>query len=111
MDDIVFEAQSPLGYTVFCSRTTWHNYILIGHPNMRGREDEVKDTIETPDSIFGSEEHPADRDVYFKRTALESMYVKVVTQDNGTVHHVVSAWRQRDVKGNIGVIKYVRPKL
>jgi len=111
MDENVFEVHSPLGHTVICSCMTWNNHILMGHPNMRGREEEVKNAIEMPDSIFASEERPADRDVYFKGTLQNNMYTKVVTQKRGIVHYVVSAWRQKEVKGNIGVMKYVKPKL
>jgi len=111
MGENIFEVRSPLGYIVICSQVTWEQHVLIGHPVMQGKENELKSTIEAPDYIFESEEHPKDRNVYFKYNALSRKYIKAVTKGDLFIHYIVSAWLQNELKGNIGGLKYVKHKL
>ena len=61
MNDLLFEALTPLGFRVRVSRPYWHLIITIKHPAMASRELDVKDTLENPDEIRLSRSDP---DVY-----------------------------------------------
>lgn len=100
----VIETVDILGDKVICSDTTWTGHITSGHAIMSNNINAVKDTIEDPDVIYESNQHPA-RNVYFKQSSISSYdaYTKVVTQKNeGNICSVVSAWPQKQIKGGIG---------
>ncbi|MCL2171115.1 MAG: hypothetical protein FWB71_03085 [Defluviitaleaceae bacterium] len=112
----IFTAKSPLGYVVSCTQSQWDNHILARHPNMRGNEAIVANTISNPHKIHPSKEPPG-RDVYFAHSGntnekLQFMKVIVAPPVNNEAE-VISAWMQASIKGNIdpGVEKYVDPKL
>ena len=114
MDDkncYAFIAESPLGMTVYCTKETWSYHIIVGHSSMMGKENEVKDAIESPSSIYESNSHPSSRDVYFAYNHQYNEYLKVVVHKFDTFAEVVSAWYQQTIRGNIGGLKYVDPKL
>jgi len=71
---------------------------------MRNKINLVIDAIENPSSIWESKTHPETRDVYFSHKSSDGAYTKVVIEGES----VVSAWRQPEVKGNIGELKYVK---
>ena len=110
-DSFIFAANSPLGVVVYCMKETWNNHIIAGHSSMAGKDDEVKNAIESPSSVFESFSHPLSRDVYFAYNRLYNEYLKVVVHNFETHSEVVSAWYQQAIKGNIGGLKYVNPKL
>jgi hypothetical protein len=111
MNNILFTARSPLGYNVVCESSQWENHIVAGHRTMRNKVELVEGALESPDSIWSSGTHPETRDVYFAYNAPNNAYTKVVVEEAPDVHSVVSAWIQKEVKGNIGELKYVKPKL
>ena len=49
--DILFEAHTPLGFSVRVSRTRWDLITTIKHPAMAGRESSVKMALESPDEV------------------------------------------------------------
>jgi len=51
MDDLLFEALTPLGFRVRVSRPYWELIITVKHPVMAGRQSDVKETLEHPDEI------------------------------------------------------------
>ena len=110
-NNFVFTANSPLGITVYCMEETWINHIIAGHSSMIGKDNEVKNAIESPSSVYDSYSHPLSRDVYFAYNRLYNEYLKVVVHNFGTHAEVVSAWYQQAIKGNIGGLKYVNLKL
>ena len=110
-NDIIFTATSPLGVTVYCMKETWNNHIIAGHSSMIGKNDEVKNAIESPSSVYDSFSHPLSRDVYFAYNRLYDEYLKVVVHNFESHSEVVSAWYQQSIKGNIGGLKYVNLKL
>ena len=111
MHDHVFTANSPLGVTVYCSNDTWYNHIVAGHSPMTDKQTEVKYAIENPLCVYQSKSHPENRDVYFAHNLPYDEYTKVVVENYDTHSEVVSAWGQPEIKGNIGGLKYVKPKL
>lgn len=117
---IPFTVKTPLNYTVTCSVETWDGHIVKGHNIMENNAHIVYKTLENPDVVYESEEHPDTRDVFFKRENISLqneksavLCQKVVIEkpineySNGSV---VSAWPQKDIKGGIGKLKYVKPK-
>ena len=59
MDDLLFQALTPLGFYVRVSRSYWELIVTIKHPVMAGRESDVKETLEHPDEIRQSQSDPA----------------------------------------------------
>ena len=45
---ILFEARTPLGFTVRVTRAYWTLITTVKHPSMAGCEAEVKTTLESP---------------------------------------------------------------
>ena len=99
----LFAATNPFGQIVRCSEHRWEKHIVAGHPSMRNKVDSVIGAIENPSSIWESGTHPKTRDVYFSHKSSDDAYTKVIVEGES----VVSAWIQREVKGNIGELKYV----
>jgi hypothetical protein len=57
--ELLFDVQTPLNFRVHITRSYWQVIITVKHPVMRGRESEVKDTLEDPDEIRQSRRDPA----------------------------------------------------
>ena len=112
----IIEVSSPLTYKVVCTNEQWNNHILGNHPNMKNRERLVADCISNPLVVYQSDGFP-NRDVYFAESRIindKLKYVKVIVEnDNAENAHVVSAWMQPKIAGNIskGAMKYVKSKL
>lgn len=111
MSDIIFNVSSPLGKTVICTSHQWNQHIIHRHRNMSGKENLVQDAVENPDIIFQSGEY-SDRDVYFACNNSNSMYTKVIVENNMNNNNssVITAFIRPDIAGNIdeGVVKYVK---
>lgn len=58
-DVLLFEVATPLGFRVRVTRSYWELIVTIKHPVMRGREADVKETLESPDEIRQSRSDPA----------------------------------------------------
>jgi hypothetical protein len=50
-DDVLFEALTPLAFTVRVTRQRWELIVTAKHPVMAGRESVVTGTLENPDEI------------------------------------------------------------
>jgi hypothetical protein len=50
----MFTVTDPRGYIITLTDLCWKGHIAVQHPEMVGREDEVQQTIETPDYIYES---------------------------------------------------------
>ena len=46
--NILFEVMTPLGFRVRVTRAYWRIITEIKHPVMRGREEDVKETLRNP---------------------------------------------------------------
>jgi len=119
MSENLFEAKSPLGKLVTCSTDRWSNHIEAGHGIMKGNVDNVINAIQDPFIVYESNEY-TQRDVYFASStyniegkASAELFTKVIVQNEANFSTVVSAWPQKEIKGNINdeVMKYVKPKL
>lgn len=58
-DGILFEAPTPLGFSVRVTPSYWELIVTIKHPVMHGREMDVQQTLQAPDEIRRSRSDPA----------------------------------------------------
>ena len=58
MATVRFEIQTPLGFTVRTTDEYWERIVSEKHRNMRGHEDEVKETLGDPDVVKQSTADP-----------------------------------------------------
>jgi hypothetical protein len=49
--DVLFEVDTPLGFRVRVTRSYWDLISTIKHPIMKGRENDVMNTLKNPDEI------------------------------------------------------------
>jgi hypothetical protein len=57
-EELLFEVLTPLGFRVRVTRAYWSLIVTIKHPVMAGREEQVKDTLQTPSEIRQSKSDP-----------------------------------------------------
>jgi hypothetical protein len=57
-DDVLFEVQTPLGFSVRVTRRRWQLIASIKHPVMVGRESSVRLALERPDQVRESRTDP-----------------------------------------------------
>lgn len=50
-DELRFEVLTPLGFRVRVTRAYWEVIITVKHPVMAGRENDVKDALQSPNEI------------------------------------------------------------
>jgi hypothetical protein len=55
---LLFEVETPLGFRVRVTRTYWELIITVKHPVMKGREADVRETLQAPDEIRVSKRDP-----------------------------------------------------
>ncbi|RMH32101.1 MAG: DUF4258 domain-containing protein [Nitrospirae bacterium] len=51
MEDTIFEVNTPLGFSVHCTRKYWKFIIEHKHPILCGKEQEVERTLADPDEV------------------------------------------------------------
>jgi hypothetical protein len=51
---LVFKTTDVWGSAVHCTQSNWDMHIIVEHPDMQGRADDVKKTIEDPDRVSPS---------------------------------------------------------
>jgi len=56
--ELLFEALTPLGFSVRVTHERWKLITTIKHPVMVGREDAVKQTLENPGQVRQSRSDP-----------------------------------------------------
>ena len=110
----LFRITDPRGIEITCNKLRWENHVISNKPIMKENVDAVKNTVETPDVIYGSEGHLS-RDVYFKKdsgaTFSDMFFTKVIVEVGEKKGEVVTAFPKEHIAGNIGELKYVKPKL
>jgi len=58
-DDLLFQILTPLNFRVRVTRSYWEYIVTVKHPVMTDREQDVKDTLQSPDEIRVSRSDPA----------------------------------------------------
>lgn len=92
----LFEALTPLGFTVRVTRERWSLITTIKHPIMLGREEAVKETLENPEQIRQSRSDPAV--LLFYRGAGESRWVCAVAKQATDPGFLITAYPTEAIK-------------
>lgn len=77
---MIFAVRDPRGYEIRLTDECWYNHILIEHPEMKGREHDVKRAIKKPNYIYESKRRRSTH-LYFSevgRSLAGKEYVLVV---------------------------------
>jgi hypothetical protein len=48
---LLFEIETPLGFSVRCTREYWQFIVSIKHPSMAGHEEAIRGTLADPDEV------------------------------------------------------------
>ncbi len=81
--NFLFQAQTPLGFTVRVTSAYWTIISTIKHPIMAGSEAEVKATLEAPDEIRRSK-RDASVYLFYRKRERRRWVCAVMKQENGT---------------------------
>lgn len=106
----IFTTTDHNGNKVFCTRKQWYSHIVTNHGMMARNQEAVKETINSPDNVYKSEEHD-NRKVFFKKTATATYGTKfntkvIVEYTKPGEGEVVTAFPTKDEKGGIGDVEY-----
>ncbi len=94
--DILFEARTPIGFTVRVTRANWTIITTIKHPVMVGCEIEVQAVLETPEEIRRSKN---DANVYlFYRSRRNRRWVCAVSKQEGRTGFLITAYPTDAIK-------------
>jgi hypothetical protein len=94
--DILFEARTPLGFTVRVSRDYWTIITTIKHPIMAGCEAEVQGVLESPEEIRRSKR---EANVYlFYRSRRNRRWVCAVSKQEGRLGFLITAYLTGAIK-------------
>jgi hypothetical protein len=97
LDEVLFEAQSPLSYSVTLARATWE-YHAAKRPEIRDQLDNVRLTVEDPDIIIRA----GTRADYYRMGhgsgKTSGCYLHVLLRDQGSKHVIASVWFTRDLE-------------
>lgn len=114
MDDKdIFVVDSPVGYTVSCSRHQWDTHVEPGHSELKNRESDVQNAVEHPYRVYRSPQNP-ERHVHYSHPvdcSGRERYTKVVTGPSSTrynEHTIVTAYHVPKIResGNEGNLIY-----
>jgi hypothetical protein len=94
--ELLFEAVTPLGFTVRVTRERWNLIATIKHPVMLGHEGAVKQTLESPEQVRQSRSNP--HVLLFYRAAGEKRWVCAVTKHATDQGFLITAYPTDAVK-------------
>jgi len=103
----LFEIIDVRGILIVCSKAQWEDHLTFNHPILKGKEENVKQAIKDPETIYQSDEYK-NRDVYFGNMG-NNKYMKVIVEISAPNYgEVVTAFPRKGKTGNIDtkVIKY-----
>ncbi len=95
-DEILFEVETPLGFSVRTTVDYWEIITTIKHPAIRGREEDVQAALRDPDEVRLSK---SDRQVYlFYRSDGVTRWVCAVAKRLNGEGFLITAYRTSNVK-------------
>ena len=77
---ILFDVPTPCGFKVHTTYNYWNLIIAIKHPIMRGRELDIKDTLQSPDEIRRSRIDP-EIYLFYKLESLDRFLCAVIKKE------------------------------
>lgn len=94
--DVLFEVMTPLGFRVRVTRGYWDLIVNVKHPVMAGREEDVKNALESPDEIRQSK---SDKNVYlFYKTEHEKRWICAVSRQTGDTGFLITTYPTDAIK-------------
>lgn len=96
MNKILFEVLTPLNFTVRITEDYWNTIVSIKHPVMKGKEEEVRLTLNGPDEIRQSLK---DKDVYlFYKMQIVKRWICAVMKDNNGYGFLITTYPTDNIK-------------
>ena len=93
---ILFEVQTPLGFSVRCTRAYWEFLVTYKHPVLRGREEEVMKALGDPDEVRQSRTDP--KVLLFYKTDGPRRWVCAITRQADNHAFLVRAYPTDAIK-------------
>ena len=90
--NMMFVVNDPRRYQIQLTKTCWYHHILVEHPEMKKRLEDIRQALETPDCIYQSK-YKSSSQLYFLKKRRGSFGVEYVL--------VVVTIRQRTKKGYV----------
>lgn len=75
-----FRVTDPRGIIIHCTNETWEEHVLVNHPDMTGKENEVIEALRNPFMIFADAEKPKERNIYYLLRTSMVKYIRVVVR-------------------------------
>jgi hypothetical protein len=81
-NELLFEVDTPLGFSVRVSQSYWEFIVTVKHPTMAGMENEVQTTLREPEEVRRSR---SDANVYlfYRKQNAQRWFCAVVRRLNG----------------------------
>ncbi|MGD1903607.1 MAG: DUF4258 domain-containing protein [Geitlerinemataceae cyanobacterium] len=98
-DDLLFELETPLGFSVRTTARYWNLIVTIKHPVMRDRLDDVKTTLLDPDEIRQSRSDSAV--CLFYRDDGDRRWLCAVTRRLNGDGFLITAYRTSAIKEGV----------
>jgi hypothetical protein len=99
--DVLFEARTPLGFSVRVTRDRWNLITTAKHPVMAGHETSVKQALEAPDEIRQS--RVAADVLLFYRAEGSRRWVCAVTKRAPDLAFLITAYPTDAIKEGVRV--------
>lgn len=93
--DWVFDVITPLGFRVHCTPAHWERIVAIKHPPMRGRVQDVVDTLAEPDEVRRSVGDPT---VLLFHRRIAPRWVCAVAKREGSDGFLITAYPADRIK-------------
>lgn len=101
--NILFSAISPLNNVkVILTQNRFDEHIAVNHPEMKGHEKDIKETIERPNAIYEAKRFPEKRKHYIRKTHKNeiSEYNNVIIEyDTEQNAHVTTSYYSEELEG------------
>lgn len=89
-DEIVFDVETPLGFSVRTTASYWLAITSIKHPALRGREMDVKMTLSHPDEVRLSKNDPKVY-LFYRSDGVRRWVCAVAKRLNGSGFQVIKS--------------------
>lgn len=101
--DVLFETASPMDeIKVRLTQDRFYNHIIVDHPEMKGHEKDIQETIEKPNIIQIAKRFPEKRRHFMRKTHKNelSVYNNVIVEiDTEQTAHVTTSFYSEDIGG------------
>ena len=96
MDEVVFEIIDKTNRKIRLTKKQW-SHITMKHPDLAGKEEEIKQDLENPDLIA---QHKFDENMrnYYKYTKKEKAYLLVAVKYLNGEGFVITSYYMRNIK-------------